>query len=174
MQWGPSRKRSTSRALEPQTSSRQWMSVNIAGGVWWFSCQSCLVMSLEGVPAALGQGDMFLVVFFLQHQWGKLILFYMPSHALLSDSLRQKRSGSKPLSEGSTMMSDLNVLVLALTGGSLPRKWCSFPSYFVFSSYCLCITFWWKKSLPSLIFAALKSPVLTLLRLPKWAVSLNL
>lgn len=46
-------------------------------------------MSLEGLTAALGQGDMFLVVFFLQHQWGKLILFYMPSHALLSDSLRQ-------------------------------------------------------------------------------------
>jgi len=42
----PYRKQSTSRSLEPQSSFLEWAPVHIAGGVWWFSSQSCHGMSL--------------------------------------------------------------------------------------------------------------------------------
>ena len=95
--------------------------MHIAGGLWWFSSQSCRVMSREGLPADLGQGDVFLLFSSCGIGGEGSFSFMMFLHALLADGLSQGWLKTS-LGEGSTMLRDLlNVLVLALAGSSLPR-----------------------------------------------------
>lgn len=150
--------------LEPQTSFPEGASVHIAEGIWGLSRKE---LPCEGPRKSaswiLAKESCSC---FLPVAWRSELLLYDVLTCLTGwwPQSRPKR----PLREGGTLL-------------TWPRLVLLFPEHDVLFLLTSCFLHavsvslsWWNKNLPPAIFAALKTPALTLLLLPHWALMLNL
>lgn len=141
--------------LEPQTSFSEGASVPVAEGIWGAQQEELSCEGPRRSPSWILAKES-CSHFFLWHE-GASFSFTMFSRASLADGIRQDPRG---LREGGTLLTWPELVLL------FPER----DVLFLLTSgflHTVCVSFsWCNKSLPPAIFAARKTPALTLLLLP--------